>query len=140
MRRARRRALIAVAVLLPAVLVYTARHVAAPVPATDRTAAVPPVFVGRLTPAQTIGSVGRPMRVTVEISADRPVPLDAIRVWVSDGRPAEIRPFTVGTEPRTVPFDVVFTSRGDHALVLQVRLAGDTPWSNLPPSAKVIVA
>ncbi len=140
MRQARRRALIAVAVLLPAVLVYTARQVGMPLPATGADAALPPVFVGRVTPAQSHWSVGPPLRVSVEIRADRRVELAGIRVWVPEGQPDEIAPFTVDVEPRTATFDVVFAARGDQQLVLQVRLAGDTPWSSLPPAAEVIVA
>ncbi len=140
MRAGRRRVLIAIAVLLPALLVYGARRIGSPVAADDLPAAVPPVFVGRVTPAQSHWPVGRPLRVTVEIRADRRVELDGIRVWVEGGRSAEIARFAVGPEPRTVPFDVTFAGRGVNALVLQVRLAGGTPWEGLPPTARVIVA
>lgn len=136
----RRRVLVAIAVLLPALLVFGARQVGSPVAAGDLPADIPPVFVGRVTPAQSYWSAGQPMRVTVEIRADRRIELAGIRVWVSDGQPAELTGFTVGPESRTVPFEVVFAGRGDHAVVLQVRLAGGTPWESLPPTARVIVA
>lgn len=140
MRPGRRRVLIAVAVLLPALLVYGARQVGAPGAADDLPADVAPVFVGRVTPAQTYGSVGRPLRVIVEIRADRPIELAGIRVWADDGQPAEVARFAVGPQPRTVPFDVTFARRGDHTMVLQVRLAAGGPWAPLPPTARVIVA
>lgn len=142
MRPARRRALIALAVLLPAALVYAARQVGAPAPAAEAGADRPPVFVGRVTPTRTLWSVGPPLRVTVEISADRPVALAGIRIWADpDEEPVEAAAPTVGPqEPRTVPFDVVFGRRGGYALVLQVRVATADPWTSLPPSAEVIVA
>lgn len=140
MRPARRRALIAVAVLLPATLVYGGRQLVAPdAPFAGTVVEAAPVFVGRVTPAGSFASPGRPLRVTVEISADRRVDLAGIRMWTGDGAPDEIIPFTVGTEVQTVPFEVAFSRVGDHALVLQVRLTGDSQWSSLPPAAKIIV-
>ena len=136
----RRRVLVAIAVLLPALLVYGARQIGSPVAAGDLPADAAPVFVGRVTPAQSYWSAGQPMRVTVEIRADRRIELAGIRVWVDDGQPTELRNFAVGPESRTVPFDVVFAGRGQHALVLQVRLPGGPQWERLPPTAQVIVA
>jgi hypothetical protein len=136
----RRRLLVAVAVLLPALLVYGARQIGSPVAASDMPVDIPPVFVGRLTPASTHCPPGQPLRVTVEIRADRTLDLAGIRVAVEGGEPAELAPFPVGPEPRTVPFEVVFPDRGDRSLVLQVRLTPDGSWTDLPPTAEILVA
>lgn len=140
MRPGRRRVLVALAVLMPALLVYGARRIGSPAAASDLPTRIPPVFVGRITPAQTHWPAGPPLRVTVEIRADRPLELAGIRLSVEDGQSRELAPFPVGTETRTVPFDVVFAGRGDHQLVLQVRLTRDTPWESLPPETRIIVA
>ena len=135
----RRRLLVAVAVLLPALLVYGARQIGAPSAASDLPAGGQPVFVGRVTPESTHVRPNAPMRVTVEIRADRRVDLAGIRVMVADGEADEGGPLTFGPELRTVPFEVRFPGPGAHSVLLQVRLTPDAPWVDLPPSNRIIV-